>query len=66
MLGDARCTVPASHPQFGLGCDRHLGTCRGRFGNVVNFRGFPHIPGSDFVLRYPRSGDRADGGALFS
>lgn len=66
VLGDARCTVSHSHAQFGLGCDRHLSTCRGRFDNVVNFRGFPHIPGSDFVLRYPKSGGRADGGALFS
>jgi hypothetical protein len=65
-LGDARCKVPASHAAFSLGCDRQLGTCRQRFGNVANFRGFPHIPGNDFVLRYPRSGDRLDGGALFS
>ncbi len=26
------------------GCDKRLETCRGRFGNAVNFRGFPHIP----------------------
>jgi len=66
VLGDARCTVSAGHPDFGKGCDRQLATCRDRFGNVANFRGFPHIPGSDFVLKYPRSGDRRDGGALFS
>ena len=30
----------------------------------VNFRGFPHIPGSDYVLRYPRSGDALDGRAV--
>ena len=29
--------------------------------NVVNFRGFPHIPGSDYVLRHPRNGDVLDG-----
>lgn len=66
VLGDARCTVSTGHPEFGGGCDRQLGTCRDRFDNVVNFRGFPHIPGSDFVLRYPRSGDDLQGGALFS
>src|SRR5262249_6848174 len=54
VLGDARCTVSHSHPNFGLGCDRQLATCRDLFGNVVNFRGFPHIPGNDFVLKYPR------------
>lgn len=43
------------------GCDRRFETCRSRFGNAVNFRGFPHIPGSDYVLRYPRREDRLDG-----
>jgi len=46
------------------GCDRRFATCVGRFGNAVNFRGFPHIPGSDFVLRYPREGDVRDGRKL--
>lgn len=46
------------------GCDRQFGTCKARFGNSVNFRGFPHIPGSDFVLRYPRKGDQLDGRPL--
>ena len=66
VLGDARCAVAHSHASFGLGCDRQLSTCRDRFANVANFRGFPHIPGNDFVLRYPRSGDRLNGQALFS
>jgi len=65
VLGDARCTVAHDHPDFALGCDRQLATCRDRFDNVPNFRGFPHIPGNDFVLRYPKSGDVLDGGALF-
>jgi uncharacterized phage protein (TIGR02218 family) len=46
------------------GCDRRFATCREKFGNAVNFRGFPHIPGNDFVLRYPRPGDSLDGRAL--
>ena len=46
------------------GCDRRFATCREKFGNGVNFRGFPHIPGNDFVLRYPRPGDSLDGRAL--
>ena len=45
------------------GCDRSFATCRKTFGNVANFRGFPHIPGSDFVLRYPKRGETLDGGA---
>ena len=46
------------------GCDRRFSTCREKFGNGENFRGFPHIPGSDFVLRYPRKGDVLDGRKL--
>ena len=46
------------------GCDRRFATCRDKFGNGVNFRGFPHIPGSDFVLRHPRNGDALDGRAV--
>lgn len=64
VLGDARCTVSHGHPDFGLGCDRALATCRDRFGNVANFRGFPHIPGNDFVLRYPQAGSALNGAPL--
>ncbi|MBU2533002.1 MAG: DUF2163 domain-containing protein [Alphaproteobacteria bacterium] len=37
-----------------VGCDKHFTTCRDRFQNVVNFRGFPHMPGNDFVTGYVR------------
>lgn len=29
------------------GCDKQISTCRTKFSNVVNFRGFPKVPGSD-------------------
>jgi len=32
------------------GCDKRLVTCRDRFANVLNFRGFPHMPGPDAVI----------------
>jgi len=32
------------------GCDKHIATCRQKFANAVNFRGFPDMPGNDFVL----------------
>lgn len=35
------------------GCDRQLATCAGRFGNAVNFRGEPWLPGMDLLTRYP-------------
>jgi uncharacterized phage protein (TIGR02218 family) len=46
------------------GCDKALATCRDRFSNVVNFGGFPHMPGNDFALSYPNTGDDNDGGKL--
>ena len=39
------------------GCDKRFATCRTRFLNGVNFRGFPHMPGNDFVLFVARAGD---------
>lgn len=35
------------------GCDKMLATCSGRFGNALNFRGEPHLPGIDLLTRYP-------------
>jgi len=35
------------------GCDKRLETCSGRFGNAANFRGEPHLPGTDLLTRYP-------------
>ncbi len=46
------------------GCDKRLATCRDRFANVANFRGFPHIPGNDFVIAAPEAGAGNDGGSM--
>ena len=35
------------------GCDKRFATCRDRFANARNFRGEPHLPGTDFLTRYP-------------
>ena len=48
------------------GCDKRLATCRAKFGNVPNHRGFPHMPGTDFLLRVAAAGRGTfDGGSLF-
>jgi uncharacterized phage protein (TIGR02218 family) len=44
------------------GCDRQFSTCRSKFNNAVNFRGFPHMPGNDFVTGFARQGDPANTG----
>lgn len=32
------------------GCDKLLATCKTKFSNVINFRGFPHVPGTDKMI----------------
>jgi len=39
------------------GCDKRFETCRTKFDNAVNFRGFPHLPGNDFVVAYAVPGE---------
>ena len=46
--------IPAgSRAELIEGCDRRLTTCAERFGNAVNFRGEPYLPGNDLLTRYP-------------
>lgn len=46
---------PAPLDQIRLitGCDRRASTCRQKFDNFLNFRGFPHIPGEDWLRSSP-------------
>ncbi|MHC0053102.1 DUF2163 domain-containing protein [Actibacterium sp. D379-3] len=46
------------------GCDKRAETCRVKFSNFNNFRGFPHIPGEDWLISYPIQGGANDGGSL--
>lgn len=58
--------APGDGFQVTAGCDKSLATCRAKFANVLNHRGFPHMPGNDFVLRVAAAGQGAfDGGSLF-
>jgi uncharacterized phage protein (TIGR02218 family) len=60
VFGDARCRADTDlHP--GAVCDKRFETCRDRFGNSANYRGFPDIPGDDFLLLTPGEGGRHDG-----
>jgi uncharacterized phage protein (TIGR02218 family) len=47
------------------GCDRASETCRAKFSNLLNFQGFPHIPGDDWQISYPNESAAKDGGSLF-
>ncbi|MEL6168219.1 MAG: DUF2163 domain-containing protein [Pseudomonadota bacterium] len=48
------------------GCDKRRETCKAKFANILNFRGFPHIPGEDWMIAYPTSSGGHDGGSLAS
>jgi len=47
------------------GCDKQFSTCRARFANTLNFRGFPHMPGNDAVIAGPGLNQPLDGGSRY-
>jgi uncharacterized phage protein (TIGR02218 family) len=48
------------------GCDKQIDTCRTRFANHLNYRGFPRMPGNDVLMRRVSDGTPGlDGGSLF-
>ena len=55
------------HFEVVAGCDKSSDACAGKFGNLVNFRGFPFLTGNDILSAYPtasqpRTGDSMVGG----
>ncbi len=42
------------------GCDKTLSTCVAKFANAAQFRGFPHMPGNEFVTTFARPGRKAN------
>ncbi len=45
------------------GCDKSAGTCALKFDNMLNFRGFPDIPGEDWLMSYPKRSQSQSGGS---
>lgn len=43
------------------GCDKAFATCKVKFANALNFRGFPHLPGNDAGYAYVTEGGVFDG-----
>jgi uncharacterized phage protein (TIGR02218 family) len=46
------------------GCDKTFATCKAKFDNALNFRGFPHLPGNDAAYSYVVEGGNFDGGPV--
>jgi uncharacterized phage protein (TIGR02218 family) len=55
---------PGDRLRLTEGCDRRFATCRDRFGNAENFRGFPHIPDGDLVFSVAKTDGLHDGGPV--
>ncbi|WP_306118126.1 MULTISPECIES: DUF2163 domain-containing protein [unclassified Roseitalea] len=61
-VGDA--PVPGDPVTVFAGCDKAFRTCRLKFANEANFRGFPHMPGDDRALTYVGGEEEFDGGPI--
>lgn len=46
------------------GCDKSFSSCRAKFANELNYRGFPHLPGNDDAYAYVSEGGAYDGAPL--
>jgi uncharacterized phage protein (TIGR02218 family) len=59
--------APAVQPSLGsslsliAGCDKQGQTCRQKFANMINFQGFPAMPGNDLLTAGPNSTVPMDG-----
>jgi uncharacterized phage protein (TIGR02218 family) len=45
------------------GCDKSMQNCRLKFNNLVNYQGFPDIPGEDWVMAVPKASGRTGEGS---
>jgi len=57
QLGDQRCGADPA----GRTCDQTFQTCQDVFANTDNFRGFPDLPGNDFILSGPAASGNTGG-----
>ena len=66
IVWQAASVLPTPGDQFTIvaGCDKRFATCKSKFGNSLNFRGFPHLPGNDSAYAYVTSDGQFDGGPL--
>lgn len=59
-----RATVsPGDTVRVEAGCDKRFQTCRLKFNNVVNYQGFPDIPGEDWMMSVPKRSGANTGGS---
>lgn len=54
---------PGDALRLEAGCDKRMETCRLKFDNLLNFQGFPDIPGDDWTITDATRASRPDGGS---
>ncbi|MEJ0027320.1 MAG: DUF2163 domain-containing protein [Rhizomicrobium sp.] len=57
--------APGDGFTLSAGCDKQFSTCKAKFANGVNFRGFPFMPGNDAALAPPTQSQPLDGGSRY-
>jgi uncharacterized phage protein (TIGR02218 family) len=57
--------VPGDAFTIAAGCDKQFTTCKSKFANGVNFRGFPYMPGNDAALSAPTTTQLLNGGSRY-
>jgi uncharacterized phage protein (TIGR02218 family) len=57
--------MPGDGFSVSAGCDKQFSTCKMKFSNIANFRGFPYMPGNDAVVATPVAGQVLDGGSRY-
>lgn len=60
---DGPARAPGAAFTVTAGCDKHFETCRAKFANTLNFRGFPFMPGADAVVAGVDPTQPMDGGS---
>ena len=58
--------APADTFTVTAGCDKRFATCQAKFANAASFRGFPHMPGPDYVLAVAKPGEPVKVGRMGS
>ncbi|HEY2069833.1 MAG TPA: DUF2163 domain-containing protein [Rhizomicrobium sp.] len=66
-LWQAMSEVVVAGDAFALtaGCDKQFATCKAKFANAANFRGFPYMIGNDAAVSYPSARVALDGGSRY-
>lgn len=55
--------APGDRVRVLAGCDKRFETCRLKFNNLLNFRGFPDIPEDDWMMVHPTQAGARGGGS---